>query len=394
MTDELAVSLLRAMVETPSLSRQEANVASLLVRAMRELGMNAQVDDAGNAVGATFGDPLRPVAGVRDIVLLGHMDVVPGEVPVRIEGDLLYGRGSVDAKGPLATFVGAATRARLPEGYRVVVIGAVEEEIATSAGARAARARYAPAACVIGEPSRWDSVTIGYKGRLLVRYSLTREVCHSAAPHPSAGDELVAWWSAVNAKVRHLNEGRSGGFQLLQATMRSMRTDSDGLTDTASGLASFRLPPWFTPDEVRSLCVSLAGDARLEYDGEEHTFVADRASPLARSLTACIRAEGARPALVMKSGTCDMNVVGAPGWWTCPIVAYGPGDSTLDHTPNEHVSVSEYLRAIRVLAGAIERFATEQSETPGEGSPGAGRLLVEPKLDHSSPVSTVSSASS
>jgi LysW-gamma-L-lysine carboxypeptidase len=49
-----------------------------------------------------------------------------------------------------------------------------------------------------------------------------------------------------------------------------------------------------------------------------------------------------------------MNVV-AP-IWDCPIVAYGPGDSALDHTPDEHIDLDEYLRAIRVLTGTIERL--------------------------------------
>ena len=46
-----------------------------------------------------------------------------------------------------------------------------------------------------------------------------------------------------------------------------------------------------------------------------------------------------------------MNIVGPI--WKCPIVAYGPGDSTLDHTPNEHLDLAEYERAINVLARVI-----------------------------------------
>ncbi len=72
----------------------------------------------------------------KEILLLGHMDTVPGDIPVRIERDRLYGRGAVDAKGPLAAFVVAAARAQLAPGTRLVVIGAVEEESATSKGAR------------------------------------------------------------------------------------------------------------------------------------------------------------------------------------------------------------------------------------------------------------------
>ena len=36
--------------------------------------------------------------------------------------------------------------------------------------------------------------------------------------------------------------------------------------------------------------------------------------------------------------------------WQCPILAYGPGDSTLDHTPHEHIDLKEYHQAINVLA--------------------------------------------
>ena len=47
-----------------------------------------------------------------------------------------------------------------------------------------------------------------------------------------------------------------------------------------------------------------------------------------------------------------MNVVGVA--WTCPIVAYGPGDSSLDHTPEERQSLAEYVQAVATLTYVIE----------------------------------------
>ena len=46
-----------------------------------------------------------------------------------------------------------------------------------------------------------------------------------------------------------------------------------------------------------------------------------------------------------------MNTVGPV--WDCPIVAYGPGDSSLDHTPEEHIHVQEFYRAIEVMEEVI-----------------------------------------
>ena len=49
-----------------------------------------------------------------------------------------------------------------------------------------------------------------------------------------------------------------------------------------------------------------------------------------------------------------MNVVGPV--WNCPILAYGPGNSALDHTPDEHIDLDEYLLAVQVLSGVLERL--------------------------------------
>ena len=93
-----------------------------LVARMAALGFTQSFrDEAGNAVGVMGSGP-------RQVVLLGHIDTVPGEIPVRVEGDTLYGRGAVDAKGPLACFTDAVAGVGPVDGWQFVVIGAVEEE--------------------------------------------------------------------------------------------------------------------------------------------------------------------------------------------------------------------------------------------------------------------------
>jgi LysW-gamma-L-lysine carboxypeptidase len=70
----------------------------------------------------------------------------------------------------------------------------------------------------------------------------------------------------------------------------------------------------------------------------------------------------AQPGFVVKTGTSDMNVV-APVW-RCPILAYGPGDSALDHTPDEHLPLDEYWRAVMVLEQALRNLAVAGSRLP------------------------------
>ncbi|MCE7972708.1 MAG: [LysW]-lysine hydrolase [Leptolyngbya sp. PLA1] len=349
------LALLRELVEVPSVSGSERGAAALLVERMLVLGLDAWIDDAGNAVGVVS----HPEADgtTRDIVLLGHIDTVPGVVPVRVEDGCLWGRGTVDAKGPLVAAVLAAARARLPRGVRVVVIGAVEEEAATSRGARHAAREWAPAACIIAEPSGADGFAIGYKGRLLARYERAREVAHSARAEMSAADSGFAWWGRVLEGVRGMRGGGSA-FEAVQATLRAVRTESDGLMERVVMEAGFRLPPGVTAEMVEGVCRGCAAEGdELGFSGREEAHVAERGSAVARALSGAIRSEGMVPRPKLKTGTCDFNVVGPA--WGCPIAAYGPGDSTLDHTPAERVSTEEFGRGVRVLTRAVESLAGE-----------------------------------
>ncbi|MGH9387772.1 MAG: M20/M25/M40 family metallo-hydrolase [Vicinamibacterales bacterium] len=409
MTDRSsAVELLRGLVAIPSLSHDESAATEWLVAEMRRAGYErAFVDEAGNAVGEIgSGD------AARTIVLLGHIDTVPGAIPVRIEaspnGERLFGRGSVDAKGPLATFVAAVARLD-PEwtrdaGLRVVVVGAVEEEAATSKGARFIAARFdgrnepIPDACVIGEPSQWHRITLGYKGRLLLDLIADQPMAHTAGPDASLASVVVDLWNWVAAQSSVFNHTRQKPFDQLTPSLRRFITSTNAeMHDRVDAQIAWRLPLGFDIDAFvakltawthhhlecggKPMELGVPGLSRrggnalglpepdvirfdgrrtsveLRFRGWEQPWRADRNNALVRSFLAAIRGADAsvQPGFVLKTGTSDMNVVGPA--WRCPIVAYGPGDSALDHTPHEHLSLDEYWRAIGVVEAALRAFA-------------------------------------
>jgi LysW-gamma-L-lysine carboxypeptidase len=346
MSPERCRQLLRDMVEIPSPSGHEGELARFLVREMADLGFRSWVDEAGNAVGE-LGD------GPQEVLLLGHMDTVPGDIPVRITGGKLYGRGSVDAKGPLAAFICAAAQEGPRPSRRWVVVGAVEEEAATSRGARHLLGKRQPSAVIVGEPSRWNRITVGYKGRLLVEYRLCRPMGHTAGPEAGVVESAVDFWLAVRDYAAAHNKGKSARSRTLDATLRIIQSADDGLTQQVEVTIALRLPLGLQPAAVRDAIQQTgAPGAEVTFHGEEVAFRAPKDTRLVAALLTAIRDLGGEPRFSFKTGTSDMNVVGPV--WKCPIVAYGPGDPSLDHTPNEHIELEEYETAIAVLANTLQ----------------------------------------
>jgi LysW-gamma-L-lysine carboxypeptidase len=117
------IDLLKGMLEIYSPSGKEQELALFLKDELTNLGFrNVRLDKVGNLYGEIgSGSPI--------ILFCGHMDTVPGQIPVRHEGGKIYGRGAVDAKSSLAAMISASCDLGLrgAEG-KVIVAGVVDEE--------------------------------------------------------------------------------------------------------------------------------------------------------------------------------------------------------------------------------------------------------------------------
>jgi LysW-gamma-L-lysine carboxypeptidase len=374
---------LLGLLQLYSPSGEERHAVNFLVSRMQALGFTqAFIDQAGNAVGL-MGD------GPQQIVLLGHIDTVPGEVPVRVVGEIeagdalpeteqldvpqpaaaspsapvLFGRGAVDAKGSLAAFVDAVAEAGVLPGWQVVVIGAVEEE-RDSQGARYVRSQYAPDYAIIGEPSGWDRITLAYKGSAWAEIEVHLAQAHTAAQRPSASEAAIEVWNAILSTCRLLNQSRQRLFDEVSPTLRSFISGEDGFDAWARMNIAVRLPPDLPPDAWYSQLEGIPSTFSAYQVSVHRTgyaipaYVAQKNTPLVRAMLASIRLAGGQPGFVRKTGTADLNIV-APVW-ACPAVAYGPGDSSLDHTPHEHIQLAEYARARSVLVATLRTLCRKQ----------------------------------
>ena len=336
------------LVSIYSPSGKEIPAVTYLLERMQELGYtDAFMDEAGNAIGI-MGE------GERQFVLLGHIDTVPGELPVHVEDGVLYGRGTVDAKGPLAAFVDAVAEVGPLPGWQIIVIGAVGEE-KDSEGARYVVGQYHPEFCVVGEPSHWNRITLGYKGSAWVDVSVRQALTHTASKEKSAAEEAVRCWQDIQPWLDEVNEGHDRVFEQLTISLQGLYSDSDGIEEWAGVKLNIRLPTWMNPAECFSHLERLLPYAVITREGfPVPAYRAERNSALVRAFLGSIRAEGGQPGFVVKTGTADMNIV-APRW-QCPVVAYGPGDSNLDHTPEEHILLEEYRQAVGVLEMVIVKL--------------------------------------
>lgn len=344
------------LVSQYSPSGQEREAVEWLVMRMKSLGYDdAFVDEAGNAVGVMGKGP-------GQVVLLGHIDTVPGEIKVEQDRTSLFGRGTVDAKGPLASFVDAVAQVGARDGWQFVVIGAVEEE-RNSEGARFVAMHYKPDFAIIGEPNQWDRVALGYKGSAWANVAVRRGQVHSASGEETAAEVAVEMWLKIKAYVDLFNADRQKMFDKLLLTLRGVESDSNEFEQWARLTVGVRLPVDVSPEDWYVRLNRIAGDS--QFGSDCHLLIepvgfavpawgCEKNTKVVRVFLSGIRSQGGEPRFVYKTGTADLNIV-AP-IWQCPTLVYGPGDSNLDHTPNEHIELHDYQKAVDVLTNVLSSF--------------------------------------
>jgi LysW-gamma-L-lysine carboxypeptidase len=343
---------------TPSLS--EKPMAEFLVDKCDDLGFeDIQIDEVGNVIA-------KKGTGAPKILLCGHMDVVPGKVKVRKEGDALYGRGASDAKAPLMAMLFAAASISNNNGT-VIFVGAVDEEGNATGIKNLVKKEMGIDYAVFGEPSGIKQVTIAYKGRLAINLKVSvDDSSHASAPWLSknAINESMIFVRELKEKLEENQSSRSKGMQLT-ATMTEIKggTSHNVTPKECETTFDIRIPVDMNcktiEQQISQIVKEIAEKREVEafYSiiDETEPFEAAHNSPLVRAFTLGVMdIEHSRPTLIRKTGTGDMNVLG--NQWNIPVVTYGPGDPHEAHTIDEKVSIEEYLRGIEILKKTLQHL--------------------------------------
>ncbi len=335
------LSLTRALVDVPSVSGDERQLADLVEAALRALG-GLEVERIGDAVLArtNLGRPTR-------VVLAGHLDTVPiaDNVPSRIDGDRLYGCGTSDMKSGDAVMLRLAGRFGVPgaaepaHDLTFVFYDNEEVEAVKNGLGRVARERrgwlYGDLAILL-EPTDGE-IEAGCQGTLRARLETTGRRAHSArswlgenAVHALTGPlATLATYEAREVEI----DGcvyREG----LNAVGVSGGVAGNVIPDEAVLLVNFRYAPDRDEDAAEAHVREVFADAVAA--GATLTFVdnAGGALPgLAEPAAAAFVAAVGRPARA-KLGWTDVARFAAFG---IPAINYGPGDPQLAHTREEHV---------------------------------------------------------
>ena len=381
--DTDARELLFDLVETPSVSGEEAAAADVLHDFLADHGRDVWIDDVGNVRA-----PAPETEQSAEILLTSHIDTVPGDVPVEVEtvaseaarwggaavtkadeaGSTaevpeLWGRGSVDATGSLAAMAAAAVETD------AAFVGVVGEETDSRGARHLVEDRAAPAAVVNGEPSGWDAVTLGYRGFLSGTYTVRTESTHTSRPEPNAIQHATDWWERVESVFESAEQSsgesaaesaeKSADESVFESVTIKPVSFDGGLTDDGHAVeatveAQFRIPPDESAAAIRQRVESVTDSGAMVWDEPIPPTMASPRTVVARAFRVEIREAGGDPRLLRKTGTADANLYAAA--WDAPVVTYGPGDAELDHTPEERLPLPELDRAAGVLSSVVERL--------------------------------------
>jgi putative selenium metabolism hydrolase len=379
------IKIAQQLIQTPSLSGHEKDLAYLIRDFVSETGVDSvRIDPYGNVI--------TEVKGSSDytVMLEGHMDHVPPgnealwdhpPYAAHSAGDNICGRGAVDMKGALAAMISSLqTVSEKERSLSVVGAFVVHEETVEGAAIQKVleEGKINPDLVVLGEPTHLN-IALGHRGRCLMRVNLTGRTAHASMPDlginsiESGMYFIQALHQSPSLLPSHPVLGKAS------ITPISIECSPQGLPqlpDTCELILDRRL----ILDERES---HLIGQVQAIIDAlirekKAHAGAVDiREEELqcwtGKSLTvkdffpAWITEESSREVSIIKKALNNLDPLSiiwefsTDGVYTkskagIPTIGFGPGDWRLAHQPNEHVAVSELNHAARGYVDIIDHL--------------------------------------
>jgi len=329
--------LARTLVDIESITNHESAVGSFLfdlltgmILASRPQGRieRCEVESGRFNVFAFWGVPV--------VTLSTHMDTVPPFFASREDDEHIWGRGSADAKGIIASMIGAAEALLNSDVSNFGLLFVVGEERNSAGALAAARDPRGSRFLINGEPTE-NKLALGTKGALRYEIRATGRAAHSA--YPELGE------SAIEKVLDAL------------AAIRKIPLPEDALLGRSTlniGVVSGGVAPNVIPEDAKAeILIRLVGDPAPVRDsiGRAVAGYAEAREVLCIPAVHFDALDGFETTVV--SFTTDVPAFG--GAWGKPFVI-GPGSIHVAHTSGEHITKKQILEAANIYERMVKQL--------------------------------------
>lgn len=380
---------MRKFVQTPSFSGEEKELALLIRDVLDEFGLDGvHIDELGDVIGFVDGKAPHPF-----VLLEGHMDhVSPGNITewrrepyaAEVVDGKIFGRATVDMKAALSAMAFAAKEIAAKECQGTLALCfVVHEETAegTAIGHIIEKElKETPDLVVLGEATNLD-LGIGHRGRTVINVELRGKTAHASMPDLGlnalhAASKLIVEVSEELGPTLPFHE------KLGKATITTISLDASPkgipqLPDKARILLDRRMVLGETESDVlkpvRGKIDALVAGGKL-LDGSAQILEDGLNCWTGRKL----RVKNFFPSWLIQEEDIvqralkslrDIGLTAKTHVWRfstdgvytyglkrIPTVGFGPGEESLAHQPNEHVSVKDVEKAVQAYVALAESF--------------------------------------
>jgi|SRR5271157_252011 len=366
---------LRDIIAIPSVTGHEGLIKDHLATTFEEIGLEVELQhvdrDRYNVIGRLGEGPVK-------LMLCTHMDVIPAldetlwhspPFEATVKEGRIYGRGAVDAKGPLAAAMEAMLRIK-NDGVRlkgsVAIAAVVEEETGRSLGARKLMEKYSPAMGIIMEPTGLR-ISVAHKGAIRPVITIHGKSAHSSSPDKgvnaiSIAAEVLRELELYRSKVMEVADPMLGRSSL-EVTMIQGGERINVVPEKCQIYVDRRLIPGETVesayDELDEVVKSVGDRAKahiiLKLLCSYPTSRTDENEKIVVIVKDALERKGLTSEPMGFPAGCDMHTFVARG---IPTVILGPGGIYQAHTIDEYIEKEDLRLGVDVYEDIINNVMT------------------------------------
>ena len=332
-----AVQLLKKLIATPSVSRNEKDAADIMEQTIRSYGFEPQREANNLWIIDPHYDENRPT-----LLLNAHIDTVK---PVAswsrdpfspdVEDGVLYGLGSNDCGGGLCSLLQIFRMlTEKPQSYNLIYLASAEEEVSGKDGiTRALPLLPHIDLAIVGEPTGMNPA-VAEKGLMVLDV-----IAHGKSGHAARNEGVNAIYEALDDMrwIRDYKFEKVSEFlgpTKMTLTVVNAGTQHNVIPDKCTMLVDIRTNEFYDNEEVYEFIRQ-----HLKSEVKAHSFrlKSSRIDPEHPLIRKCV-AMGMKP---FGSPTLSDQAL-----MHFPSFKLGPGESSRSHSANEFIRISEIRDAI------------------------------------------------